>query len=88
MTEEIISDNNNRNEQNVVVEITDFGGGIKKEDMEKIFKTFYTTKKKGNGLGLSISLDIMESHNGEIKIESKLNEGTSVKLFFPVSCTI
>lgn len=67
----------------IVLEIKDTGIGMTKEVREDIFKPFYTTKgSKGTGLGLSISKEIMDYHNGIIKVDSKLGEGTIFKLYF------
>ncbi|MBF0456871.1 MAG: ATP-binding protein [Nitrospirae bacterium] len=59
------------------VEVEDNGCGIKPEEMENIFKLFYTTKhSNGNGLGLSITKKIIEEHGGRLDIDSKLGRGT------------
>jgi len=69
----------------VVVEITDTGFGIPEGKLDMIFEPFYTTKEigVGTGLGLSICKKIIDEHNGLVKVESKLDKGTSFKLFFP-----
>jgi signal transduction histidine kinase len=68
----------------IVVEITDNGSGITKENISKLFDPFFTTKDvgKGTGLGLSISLGIVEKHNGTIEVESKEGEGTTFIIKF------
>ncbi len=70
-----------------VIEITDTGGGITKENLAKMFEPFFTTKKdrKGNGLGLSISKMIVERHNGSLTIESEPGKGTNVKIVLPAA---
>jgi len=57
-----------RNDGHIEISVTDSGNGIHKEDQEKIFNPFYTTKAigKGTGLGLSISIGIIKSHHGEL----------------------
>ena len=68
----------------VIVEIKDNGPGITKEDQKRIFDPFYTTKgKKGSGLGLYITKQLVERNNGKIKLKSKIGEGTQFKLEFP-----
>ena len=62
----------------VFVQISDTGEGIPPDIMDKIFQPFYSTKPKGSGLGLAISKTIIEAHQGEIKIESEPDRGTSV----------
>lgn len=68
------------------IKFTDTGGGIEKNDLEKIFEPFYTTKSegKGTGLGLSISYSIIERHGGSLEIESEVGVGTSVIINFPL----
>ena len=71
----------------VVVEISDNGTGISKENLPKIFLPFYSSKEygKGTGLGLSIAKRVINEHNGEIIVDSKVGKGTKFKLVFPVS---
>jgi len=67
----------------VVIAITDSGNGMSEEKVEQIFKPFYTDKHKGTGLGLSITKNIVDSHNGEIHVESAPNAGTTFYFSFP-----
>jgi signal transduction histidine kinase len=62
----------------VEIVIKDNGTGIPKNIINKIFQPFFTTKPtgQGTGLGLSLSYDIVKAHGGEIKVETKENEGT------------
>lgn len=69
----------------VAIEVIDNGCGIKKEDLEKVFTPFFTTKKKGSGLGLSISLKIVREHRGFLNIEAAPGRGTSVKIYLPAA---
>lgn len=69
--------------QNVHVSIHDTGIGIPKDKLEKIGEPFFTTKKKGNGLGLMVSFHIIESHNGKVDVESELNKGTTFTIKLP-----
>jgi signal transduction histidine kinase len=72
-----------------VVRITDFGIGIPEEDLAHIFEPFYRVDKSrtkdtgGYGLGLSLCKTIMEAHGGKIAVHSRLQEGTTVFLYFP-----
>ncbi|MGM0878661.1 MAG: ATP-binding protein [Bacillota bacterium] len=61
----------------------DQGLGIPEDRLPKIGEPFYTTKEKGTGLGLMTSYKIIESHDGELKISSKINEGTTVEVILP-----
>ena len=78
-----ISDSSN-NEKRILLKITDSGSGISKENVEKIFNAFFTTKDpgKGTGLGLSISHSIVTSLGGEIQVDSELGRGTTFSLSF------
>ncbi|MFH2012143.1 MAG: response regulator [Pseudomonadota bacterium] len=70
----------------VEVTISDTGCGIKKENLEKIFSNFFTTKEggKGKGLGLSIVKAIVEKHKGRVEVKSQLGKGASFKVILPV----
>ncbi|MBI5099409.1 MAG: HAMP domain-containing protein [Nitrospirae bacterium] len=72
-------------DKKVVVSISDTGHGIAKNDIGKIFKTFYTTKKTGTGLGLSISYGIIKEHGGDITIKSEIGKGSTFEISLPVS---
>jgi len=69
---------------NIVVKIIDSGPGMTDTTMKNLFTPFFTTKKKGTGLGMVVSLKIVESHNGKIKVASEENIGTVVQVFLPV----
>ena len=64
--------------------ISDTGTGISEDDVNKIFKPFYSTKADGAGLGLSIVRQIMYRHGGNITVENNLEKGTSFILTLPV----
>lgn len=66
----------------VVIKVTDNGPGIPDDIMEKIFVPFFTTKKNGSGIGLSLAKQIIRQHRGSIRVSSKPNEGTSFILRF------
>ena len=67
---------------NTSVSIYDNGPGIEDEILDQIFVPFFTTKKEGSGIGLSLSRQIMQLHKGSISVQSKLNEGTTFILKF------
>ncbi|MFQ5628199.1 MAG: ATP-binding protein [bacterium] len=71
---------------NVAVNISDTGCGIPSESMEKIFDPGFTSRgvAVGTGLGLSISHNIIQKHNGEIKVESEVEKGTSFTILLPI----
>ena len=62
--------------------IRDNGSGIDEEALAKIFIPFFTTKKQGSGIGLSLSKQIMRKHGGAISVKSVMNEGTEFTLRF------
>jgi PAS domain S-box-containing protein len=68
----------------LVITVSDNGRGIPSKDQKKIFDLYYTTKKEGNGLGLSISQKIISQHNGMIDIISD-SKGTIFKITIPIS---
>jgi two-component system, NtrC family, sensor kinase len=67
------------------VEIQDTGYGISPEYLEDIFSPFFTTKNNGIGLGLSISRQIVEEHKGWIRVDSRVDQGTSFFVLLPVN---
>jgi len=71
--------------KNVCVEIRDTGYGIPEENLDHIFDPFFTTKEAGEatGLGLSIVYGVTKNHGGNIKVNTKVGEGTSFVLDFP-----
>ncbi len=73
----------------VKMTVSDNGCGIPDEIIQKIFDPFYTTKtadrKRGSGLGLSVVDAVMKDHNGYIDVRSKVGEGTSFYMYFPVT---
>jgi two-component system NtrC family sensor kinase len=74
-------------EKMVILEVRDNGEGIPRENMSKIFDPFFTTKEegKGVGLGLAVVYGIIEAHQGDIEVKSKLGEGTVFKVILPLT---
>ncbi len=74
--------------QNGIAEILfrDTGCGMSKEHLSKVFTPFFTTKEtgKGTGLGLAISYGIIQSHGGEIEVESEIGKGSTFRIKLPV----
>jgi signal transduction histidine kinase len=66
----------------VIVEVSDNGPGIIKEAIGKIFVPFFTTKKAGSGIGLSLSRQILQMHNGTLSVESDPGVKTVFSLRF------
>ena len=76
----IILSADSRNEK-VIIRVRDNGKGIDEENLEKVFIPFYTTKKKGSGIGLSLSKQIMRLHKGSIHFQSD-DSGTVFNIEF------
>jgi two-component system, sporulation sensor kinase E len=72
------------NDDGVWASVGDTGGGIPQEQINRIFEPFYTTKKKGSGLGLMIVQRIVRAHNGRIELESHLGRGTTFRIWLPL----
>jgi PAS domain S-box-containing protein len=68
----------------VWVSVADTGGGIPQEQINRIFEPFYTTKKKGSGLGLMIVQRIVRAHGGRIELESQVGRGTTFRVWLPL----
>jgi PAS domain S-box-containing protein len=68
----------------VWVSVADTGGGIPQEQLNRIFEPFYTTKKKGTGLGLMIVQRIVRAHGGRIELESQVGRGTLFRIWLPL----
>jgi signal transduction histidine kinase len=72
------------NPDGVWVSVADTGGGIPQEQINRIFEPFYTTKKKGSGLGLMIVQRIVRAHNGRIELDSHVGRGTTFRIWLPL----
>ena len=70
----------------LIVRVRDNGTGMDEETQQRLFDPFYTTKEigKGTGLGLSIVKGILDDHGARIAVESRLGEGTTFVLTFPL----
>ncbi len=68
----------------VFLSVADTGGGIPPEQIKRIFEPFYTTKKKGTGLGLMIVQRIVREHGGRIELESHVGQGTVFRIWLPL----
>ncbi|TDQ41716.1 two-component system sensor histidine kinase NtrB [Aureibacillus halotolerans] len=65
--------------------IQDFGKGMEKEVLEQLGKPFFTTKEKGNGIGIPLCKKIVENHEGEFFVESELEKGTKITFTLPLT---
>jgi signal transduction histidine kinase len=70
--------------QEVEITVSDTGGGIPEQALDRIFDPFFTSKETGTGLGLAITHGIIEQHDGSIDVESKVGEGTTFRIHLPI----
>ena len=70
-------------QNDILLEISDHGKGVKKEDMDKIFDPFYSTKKSGTGLGLAIVKKILAAHKGNVSVRQNPDKGVTFSLRIP-----
>ena len=82
-----ISISNSKDRDFVAIDFADTGTGIPEHVLSNIFDPFFTTKSQatGTGLGLSVSLGIIKQHNGDIKVESQVNKGTTFTVLLPIA---
>jgi len=64
--------------------VSDTGSGISEEILEKVHEPFFTTKTRGAGLGIPICKKLIEAHDGNLTIRSKVNEGTTAEITLPL----
>ncbi|HLY08638.1 MAG TPA: ATP-binding protein, partial [Planctomycetota bacterium] len=70
--------------EGVLVEVSDDGCGVPRENMGRVFDPFFTTKPKGVGMGLAIARKIVQAHDGDITLESHEGKGTQLKVWLPM----
>ena len=75
-------------DQSVRLSVQDAGVGIDIEDTEQLFRPFFTTKRGGMGIGLSLSRTIIESHNGRIWVEANADGGATFAFTIPVALKV
>ena len=73
-----------REDDRVVLMVSDTGYGIPEDDVEYVFKPFFSTKEKGFGMGLPLVKQIVEEHLGELVVESRPGKGSTFRMYFPV----
>lgn len=71
-------------EKHAIIRVSDTGCGIPKENMEKIFSPFFTTRTKGHGLGLTEVNKIIEAHHGQVDVDSEWGIGTTFTIRLPL----
>jgi len=73
---------------NVRLTVTDNGCGMSQDTLSRVFEAFFTTKRKGNGLGLSLCYSIITGHDGTIEIDSTPGKGTQVQVTLPLPANV
>jgi two-component system NtrC family sensor kinase len=75
------------NHKGIEIAVTDTGSGIKPEHLDRLFDPFFTTKEvgQGTGLGLAVSLGIVQRHGGTIRVRSEVGRGSSFYIWLPVN---
>ncbi len=71
----------------VILEVSDTGQGLTKEECDRLFTPYYTTKRHGTGLGLAIVQSVVSDHGGAITVESQPGRGTTFRIELPVTQT-
>lgn len=69
----------------VEIEVADQGGGIKQEDLQRIFDPFFSTKARGSGLGLASAHSIVQQHGGFIDVQSQVGKGSTFRVYLPAN---
>ncbi|MBM3794159.1 MAG: ATP-binding protein [Acidobacteria bacterium] len=68
-----------------VVEVSDSGAGLSREECERLFTPYYTTKQHGTGLGLAIVQSVVSDHGGKISVESEPGQGATFRMSLPAA---
>ncbi|TFG88686.1 MAG: hypothetical protein E4H16_04685, partial [Candidatus Atribacteria bacterium] len=74
-----------KSKEMICMEIEDNGAGIDEKDVSKIFEPFFSKKATGTGLGLFVTHSIIQHHQGRVSVLSKPGEGTTFKVYLPVT---
>ncbi|MHB8894169.1 MAG: hybrid sensor histidine kinase/response regulator [Candidatus Geothermincolia bacterium] len=72
-------------ERFVRIRVTDSGCGIERENLQRMFDPYFTTKPGGSGLGLAVSYSIVRQHGGHIRVDSEVGKGTIFSVYLPAS---
>lgn len=73
-----------KNEEAALISVEDTGVGIPKENLSKLFQPLFTTKSKGQGLGLAACKQLVQAHGGSITFESDMGKGSTFTVKIPL----
>lgn len=68
------------------IDVTDTGKGMTPEVLDNIFVPFFTTKPGGTGVGLTVTQQIIDEHEGQLKVKSEAGKGTTFSVYLPMVC--
>jgi nitrogen fixation/metabolism regulation signal transduction histidine kinase len=74
-----------RDDGKVIIEVSDTGAGMSREECERIFTPYYTSKEHGTGLGLAIVQSVVSDHGGRINVQSEAGRGTTFVIELPIN---
>lgn len=83
LTTKWVNDYKIKSKYAILISVKDSGTGIPKDQLDKVFTPFFTTKESGSGLGLFLSNQIIAKHGGAVFVDSKQNEGSEFKIYLP-----
>jgi signal transduction histidine kinase len=69
----------------VILEVSDTGQGLTREECDRLFTPYYTTKHHGTGLGLAIVQSVVSDHQGTISVESQPGQGATFRIELPIT---
>ncbi len=81
---EIVTLSCENDERKIYITVADNGSGMSRNEQEQMFDPFFTTRKTGTGLGLTVSHQIVEQHYGAFKVDTELGRGTSITIILPI----
>ncbi|MCX6831795.1 MAG: ATP-binding protein, partial [candidate division Zixibacteria bacterium] len=72
-------------DNSAIISVRDRGEGMTKEEVDRVFEPFYTSKSSGTGLGLAIAQSIVTKHEGKIEVDSEPRRGTTFRVTLPLT---
>ena len=88
MTLETAPDAASGKTERLAIRVSDSGSGMSQATVDKLFTPYFTTKASGTGLGLTITRQIIEQHDGEIIVQSRQGKGSTFTILLPRSAEV